>query len=119
MLADVKSGKISGLIFTKLARLARNTRELLEFAEFFRQHKASLISLCECIDTSTPAGRMFYTIIAAVAEWEREEIASRVAAGISARFERGELIGTVPYGWDALYRFPDGHELLSPKALSA
>jgi len=119
MLTDIKTGRISGLIFTKLARLARNTRELLEFAEFFRQHKASLISLSESIDTSTAAGRMFYTIIAAVAEWEREEIAGRVAAGIEARFNRGELIGTVPYGWDALYRFQDGHELRTAKALSA
>ena len=39
MLADVASGKISGLIFSKLARLARNTRELFDFAEYFEQKK--------------------------------------------------------------------------------
>ena len=37
---------------------------------------------------------------------------------VEARFNNGELIGTVPYGWDALYRFQDGHELRSAKALS-
>src|SRR5947209_5129199 len=36
MLADVRSGAISGLVFSKLARLARNTKELLEFADMFR-----------------------------------------------------------------------------------
>src|ERR1700693_4859949 len=44
MLKDVKAGKISGLIFSKLARLARNTKELLEFAEIFKEYNCDLIS---------------------------------------------------------------------------
>ena len=38
MIADIKRGHITGLIFSKLARLARNTKELLEFADLFRRH---------------------------------------------------------------------------------
>src|SRR5437016_473738 len=45
MLKHVKGGHITGLIFSKLARLARNTRELLEFADTFRDYDADLISL--------------------------------------------------------------------------
>ena len=112
MLTDIKRGHVTGLIFSKLARLSRNNRELLDFAEVFQSHNADLISLAENIDTSSPAGRMFFNMLAAMANWEREEIVARVRASVPIRAAMGRPMGgQAQYG----YKWEDKKFVIVPE----
>ncbi|MCB0537036.1 MAG: recombinase family protein, partial [Bacteroidetes bacterium] len=100
MLADIKAGVITGLVFSKIARLARNTKELIEISEIFREHNADLISMDMSIDTSTAIGRHFFRQMSSMAEWEREMIADRISASVQTRAELGkQLGGQAPFGF--------------------
>src|ERR1700719_2800764 len=68
MMKDIERGHVPGLVFSKLARLSRNRRELEDFADFFNRNRADLISLSESIDTSTAGGRMFFHLLGVFAQ---------------------------------------------------
>jgi site-specific DNA recombinase len=112
MLQDIESGKIDTLVFSSLSRLARNTKQLLEISEIFQKFDASLVSLKESIDTSSPAGRLFFTLLSALATFEAEEVSARVKASIRTRAEMGKTLGgTAPFG----YKYVNQRLVIDPK----
>lgn len=82
---------------TRLDRLARSTRDLLDIAERLQNAGAGLRSLAEpWADTTSPAGRMVLTVFAGIAEFERALIAERTGAGRVAAKARGVRFGRPP-----------------------
>ncbi len=84
------------LVITKLDRLGRSTKDLLGLLERLNDLKVQLKVLDQNIDTSTPEGKFFFTIIGAVAEFERSLIVSRTRDGLAAARARGRVGGRKP-----------------------
>lgn len=95
MLDHLRPGDV--ITVTRLDRLARSTRDLLDVAERIRGCGAGLRSLAEpWADTTTPAGRMVMTVFAGIAEFERSLILERTRTGREAAKARGVQFGPRP-----------------------
>ena len=82
---------------TRLDRLARSTRDLLDIAERLQEAGAGIRSLAEpWADTTSPAGRMVLTVFAGIAEFERALITERTSTGRVAARARGVRFGRPP-----------------------
>ncbi len=77
----------------EFSRLARNTKDLLELIEYFNGKNITLISNKEKFDTSTPTGKLFITMIGAIAEFERALILERQREGIAIAKSEGKYKG--------------------------
>lgn len=85
------------VIVTRLDRLARSTKDLLDIAEKLNEAEAGLRSLAEpWADTTSPAGRMVLTVFAGIAEFERALIQQRTSSGRVAAMARGVRFGRPP-----------------------
>ena len=95
MLDQLRSGDV--VVVSRLDRLARSTRDLLEIAEQLKEVEAGLRSLHEpWADTTSPAGRMVLTVFAGIAEFERALIHERTRSGRVAAQARGVRFGRPP-----------------------
>ena len=94
MLDFVREGDV--VMVTKLDRLARNTRHLLEISEYLQQRQVALRILNLGVDTSTPTGKLMLTMIGAIATFERELMLERQAEGIELAKQRGVYKGRKP-----------------------
>ncbi|MBC1604614.1 recombinase family protein [Listeria rocourtiae] len=81
------------LVVTKLDRLSRTTKDLLEISEFLQKKNIHFISLKEKIDTSSPIGKFYFILIAAIAEMEVSMIRERTLLGLKAAKKRGRSGG--------------------------
>ncbi|WP_342535217.1 recombinase family protein [Lysinibacillus sp. FSL K6-1151] len=100
LLQAAKDQKFDVVLIYKLDRLSRKTKDSLEIIETLDQHNIQLMSYSENIDTSTPGGKMFYTMLSSFAEMERGTIIDRVKMGMTQRAKQGKWNGGVVFGYD-------------------
>ncbi len=91
--ADAKRKKFDAVLVWRFDRFARSTKHLLTALSEFQSLGINFMSYSESIDTSTPVGKMVFTMVAAVAEMERSLIQERVRAGVDRARRQGKKLG--------------------------
>lgn len=105
-----KAGEVQHVVIYSISRFTRSLKDLVDFIDLYvTNKKVALHSLCESIDTSTPAGRFVLTVLGAVAQLEREQTADRVKSAMQYKKSQGGRVGAVPYGYSL---GPDGKSLI-------
>ncbi len=93
LMSDARKHKFDAILVARFDRFARSTKHLLTALAEFDTLGIDFISLNESIDTSTPMGKMVFTILGAVAELERSLIRERVQAGVDRARRQGKKLG--------------------------
>src|ERR1700686_4577584 len=93
LIADAHRRHFDAVVVWRFDRFARSVSHLLRALETFRSLGIEFVSLSEQVDTSTPTGKMIFTVLGAVAELERSLIAERVRAGVRNARAKGKRLG--------------------------
>jgi DNA invertase Pin-like site-specific DNA recombinase len=96
LMVDAKRRKTDIVLVWRFDRFARSVSHLLQALETFRAVGIEFVSISEQVDTSTPTGKMVFTVLGAVAELERSLIAERVRMGIQNARKKGKRLGRPP-----------------------
>ena len=93
LMADAHRRRFDAIVVWRFDRFARSVSHLLRALETFKALGIEFVSLSEQVDTSTPTGKMVFTVLGAVAELERCLIAERVKAGLRNARAKGKRLG--------------------------
>lgn len=91
LLSVLQSGDT--VVVESLSRLGRSVKNLSELMEYFNSNNIRLVSLKETIDTKSSTGRLLFTILSSLAQFERDVLAERTREGLNAARARGRLGG--------------------------
>lgn len=111
LMADAMEGKFDTVACYKLDRIARNTLDFLTTFNTLKEYNIDLICVEDKYDPSTPAGRLMMTLLASLAEMERENIKQRVSDSMLNLAKQGRWTGgTAPFGYRVISK--DGGKYL-------
>ncbi|MCD4838132.1 recombinase family protein [Neobacillus sedimentimangrovi] len=102
MLKALEQNIFDCVLVYRLDRLTRSVLDLYQLLNKFEKHNVKFKSATEVYDTTTAIGRLFITLVAALAQWERENLAERVRMGMQQKAKEGKwTVSTPPFGYDA------------------
>jgi len=97
---DIKFGNVNTVLCTALDRISRSVKDFLNFFEIINQYNVEFVCLKQNYDTTSPQGKLFITIMMALAEFEREQTSARNRDATLVRAERGLWNGGQLIGYD-------------------
>jgi DNA invertase Pin-like site-specific DNA recombinase len=100
LMQAVEAKQVQAVLVWRFDRFARSVLHLEQTLQLFQRLGCQFISYQEQIDTGTPAGKVMFTVIAAMAEFERNLIRERTKAGMSHAKSKGSKIGREPLALD-------------------
>jgi DNA invertase Pin-like site-specific DNA recombinase len=101
LLGEAHRRRFDAVVVWRFDRFARSVSHLLRALETFKSLGIEFVSLSEQVDTSTPTGKMVFTVLGAVAELERSLIVERVRAGLRNARAKGKSLGRPRVAVDA------------------
>jgi site-specific DNA recombinase len=116
---DLEAGRVGGVAVSRLDRLGRTTRGVLDFVQWCEERGGVVIAAQESLDTTTPHGRFVLTIFAALAQLELERYQEQWASARAGARARGVHLSPVaPTGYDRLVvgSRADGRPIYGPLA---
>lgn len=94
VMALAQAREIDAILVTELSRWGRSTIDLISTLQELESYRVSLIAMTGMMfDLATPHGRMLATVLAGIAEFERDLISERVKSGLAAARARGKVLG--------------------------
>ncbi|KAA8386132.1 MULTISPECIES: recombinase family protein [Acetobacter] len=94
VMALAQAREIDAILVTELSRWGRSTIDLISTLQELESYRVSLIAITGMtFDLATPHGRMLATVLAGIAEFERDLISERVKSGLAAARARGKVLG--------------------------
>ncbi|MGO8761133.1 MAG: recombinase family protein [Desulfobaccales bacterium] len=94
-----RNKEIEALVVYKLDRAFRSTIDALEVTKELDNYGIGFHSINERLDTKSPLGKFFFTLIAGIAEMERGMIGERTSDALQRKIEKGEHVGHIPFGY--------------------
>jgi len=96
MLSDARAHRFNAIVAIKLDRIGRSALNLLEILRALEHDKIDIVCIDQPIDTTRPEGKLLFTVLSGIAEFERELIRDRTLDGLARARAQGKRLGRPP-----------------------